>query len=97
MSVSATKEVGRVERPQYSDRAVFEALVNAVAHRDYSMAGARIRLHMFRDRIELYVPGPLANTLTIDSMPSDSIAAMSSSSRSLPAAPWLKTGWPEGT
>ena len=68
MSVSATKEVGRVERPQYSDRAVFEALVNAVAHRDYSMAGARIRLHMFRDRIELYVPGPLANTLTIDSM-----------------------------
>ena len=68
MSVGATKDVGRVERPQYSDRAVFEALVNAVAHRDYSMGGARIRLHMFRDRIELYVPGPLANTLTIDSM-----------------------------
>ena len=68
MSVRATKDVGRVERPQYSDRAVFEALVNAVAHRDYSMGGARIRLHMFQDRIELYVPGPLANTLTIDSM-----------------------------
>ena len=68
MSVGATKDVGRVERPQYSDRAVFEALVNAVAHRDYSMGGARIRLHMFQDRIELYVPGPLANTLTIDSM-----------------------------
>ncbi len=68
MSVGARKEIGRVERPQYSDRAVFEALVNAVAHRDYSMAGARIRLHMFRDRIELYVPGALANTLSIDSM-----------------------------
>ncbi len=37
-------------------------------HRDYSMAGARIRLHMFRNRIELYVPGSLANTLTTDSM-----------------------------
>jgi len=67
-SVAATKRMGRVERPQYSHRAVFESLVNAVAHRDYSMAGARIRLHMFRNRIELYVPGPLANTLTIDSM-----------------------------
>jgi hypothetical protein len=44
------------------------ALVNAVAHRDYSMAGARVRLHMFGDRIEFYVPGGLANTLTPDSM-----------------------------
>ena len=68
MLVNATKEVARAERPQFSERAVFEALVNAVAHRDYSMAGARIRLHMFGNRIELYVPGSLANTLTPDSM-----------------------------
>ena len=68
MLVNATKEVARAERPQFGERAVFEALVNAVAHRDYSMAGARIRLHMFRNRIELYVPGSLANTLTPDSM-----------------------------
>ena len=68
MLVSATKEVARTERPEFSERAVFEALVNAVAHRDYSMAGARVRLHMFRNRIELYVPGSLANTLTPDSM-----------------------------
>ena len=68
MLVSASKEIARRERPQFSERAVFEALVNAVAHRDYSMAGARIRLHIFRNRIELYVPGPLANTLTPDSM-----------------------------
>ena len=66
--VSAAKEVARRERPQFSERALFEALVNAVAHRDYSMAGARVRLHMFRNRIELYVPGSLANTLTPDSM-----------------------------
>lgn len=68
MLVNATKEVARTERPQFSERALFEALVNAVAHRDYSMAGARVRLHMFRNRIELYVPGSLANTLTPDSM-----------------------------
>ncbi len=68
MLVNATKVVARAERPHFSERAVFEALVNAVAHRDYSMAGARVRLHMFRNRIELYVPGSLANTLTPDSM-----------------------------
>jgi ATP-dependent DNA helicase RecG len=69
MRVQATKTAARVEFTQFSQRAVFEALVNAVAHRDYSMAGARVRLHMFGDRLELYVPGGLANTLTPDSMP----------------------------
>ncbi len=68
MLVRARKKTVRVDRPQFSERAVFEALANAVAHRDYSMAGARIRLHMFADRLELYVPGSLANTLTTDSM-----------------------------
>ena len=68
MLVRATKSTARVERPQFSERAVFEALVNAVAHRDYSMAGARVRLHMFGDRLELHVPGALANTLTPDSL-----------------------------
>lgn len=69
MRVHATKTTARVEYAQYSERAIFEALVNAVAHRDYSMAGARVRLHMFGDRIEFHVPGGLANTLTPDSMP----------------------------
>ena len=68
MRVSAKKEMARVEHPQFSDRAVFEALVNAVAHRDYSMAGARVRLRLFGNRLEFYVPGALANTLTPDSM-----------------------------
>jgi len=68
MFIRATKVTARTEFPQFSERAVFEALVNAVAHRDYSMAGARVRMHMFADRLELYVPGALANTLTPDSM-----------------------------
>ncbi len=68
MFIRATKEIARAERPQFSERAVFEALVNAVAHRDYSIAGSRIRLHMFGNRLELYVPGALVNTLTPDSL-----------------------------
>ena len=68
MLVRAAKKTARMERPQFSERAVFEALVNAVAHRDYSMTGMRIRLHLFNDRLELLVPGALANTLTADSL-----------------------------
>ncbi|MCP4679220.1 MAG: transcriptional regulator [Deltaproteobacteria bacterium] len=68
MTVAARKDPGRVETPQYSDRAVFEAVVNAVAHRDYSIHGSKIRLFMFDDRLALYSPGPLPNTLTIDSI-----------------------------
>ena len=66
--VSARKEIGRMDRPQYSMRAVFEAIVNAVVHRDYSKSGSKIRLFMFRDRLELYSPGALANTVTIDKL-----------------------------
>ncbi|MEO5372204.1 MAG: putative DNA binding domain-containing protein [Magnetococcus sp. DMHC-1] len=69
MRVAARKIPGRVEMPQFSLRAVFEAVVNAVAHRDYAIAGSKIRLFMFDDRLELYSPGALPNTLTIDSLP----------------------------
>ena len=68
MLVRATKALARSDLPQFSERAVFEAVVNAVAHRDYSMAGVRVRLHLFGDRLELYVPGGLVNTLTPDSL-----------------------------
>ncbi|MDE0314669.1 MAG: putative DNA binding domain-containing protein [Candidatus Poribacteria bacterium] len=65
---SALKEIGRIDQPQYSMRAVFEAIVNAVVHRDYSKSGSKIRLFIFADRLELYSPGVLANTVTIDKL-----------------------------
>ncbi|RLB47911.1 MAG: transcriptional regulator [Deltaproteobacteria bacterium] len=68
MRVSASKETGRMDRPQYDLTAVFEAVVNAVAHRDYSIHGSKIRLHMFADRLELYSPGALANTMSVESL-----------------------------
>jgi predicted HTH transcriptional regulator len=68
MMVPARKTPDRMELPQFSERAVFEAVVNAVAHRDYSIRGSKIRLFLFDDRLELYSPGALPNTLTIDSL-----------------------------
>ena len=67
-TVRARKKMGRIDQPQYDMTSVFEAVVNAVAHRDYSMHGSRIRLHMFSDRIELYSPGNLPNTMTVDDL-----------------------------
>ena len=68
MRVGAYKNPARVDLPQYSEKALFEAIVNAVAHRDYEIRGSRIRLSMFADRLEINSPGGLPNNLTIDSM-----------------------------
>jgi predicted HTH transcriptional regulator len=65
----ARKPAGRQDYPQYDIGAVHEAIVNAVAHRDYSISGSKIRLFLFADRLELYSPGGLPNTLTIETMP----------------------------
>ena len=70
MQVAARKDPARSDLPQYSEKALFEALVNAVVHRDYSMRGSKIRLSMFDDRLEIQSPGPLPNNLTVQSMAS---------------------------
>ncbi|MDE0622964.1 MAG: putative DNA binding domain-containing protein [Bryobacterales bacterium] len=68
MRVAARKSPARENISQYSTTAVFEALVNAVAHRDYSISSRRIRLSMFADRLEIDTPGQLASGMTIESM-----------------------------
>jgi ATP-dependent DNA helicase RecG len=65
----ARKSVGREDFPQYDVGAVHEAIVNAVAHRDYSISGSKIRLFLFADRLELSSPGALPNSLTLETMP----------------------------
>jgi predicted HTH transcriptional regulator len=69
MRVEANKQMGRQDVPQYDMEAVFEALVNAAAHRDYSMVGSKIRLRMFANRMEIYSPGGLTNSMTLDALP----------------------------
>ena len=68
MKIAAFKHLGRRDRPQFDMTAVFEALVNSVAHRDYSIYGSKIRLRMFADRMELYSPGAIPNTLGPDNL-----------------------------
>ena len=71
MQVAARKGSGggREDVPHFDMLAVFEAVTNSVAHRDYSMAGSKVRLRLFDDRLELYTPGLLVNTMTPESLP----------------------------
>lgn len=68
MTTAARKSIGRLDKPQYDMAAVFEAVTNAVAHRDYSIHGSKIRLRLFDDRLELSSPGSIMNSLSVDSL-----------------------------
>ncbi len=55
--------VGQPERfPELPEAALREAVVNAVAHRDYTIPGP-IRLFIFDDRVEIHAPGKPPNTV----------------------------------
>ncbi len=56
------------ERLEYPTFAWQEALVNAVAHRDYTLTGASIEVWMFDDRIEVRSPGLLPSPVTLEQL-----------------------------
>ena len=68
MQASPDKQPNRGHAVPHDLDVVDEAIVNAVAHRDYAISGSKIRLFLFADRLELYSPGKLPNTLTLDDM-----------------------------
>ena len=54
-------------KPELPVEALREALVNALAHRDYTVS-APIRVIVFDDRIEIRTPGQLPNTVRVESL-----------------------------
>jgi ATP-dependent DNA helicase RecG len=56
------------ERLEYPIFAWQEALVNAVAHRDYSLTGASVEIWMFDDRIEVRSPGLPPSPVSIEQL-----------------------------
>jgi ATP-dependent DNA helicase RecG len=59
------KAMAREERYEYPMEAAREVLINAVAHRDYSISGDGIRLFVFKNHMEVTSPGGLAGPVTI--------------------------------
>ena len=60
----------RIDRWEYPEIVIREAIVNALVHRDYSISGTDIMLAIYSDRLEIQSPGRLPNTVTIDGMKS---------------------------
>ncbi len=58
----------REDRWVVPQRALREALVNAVAHRDYAILGSRVMVDVFDDRVEVTSPGALPNHKTAESV-----------------------------
>ena len=64
-SVTGTR---RDALPEYPEAVLREAVVNALAHRDYGLDGATVDITVRDDRIEVRSPGPLPGHITIDNM-----------------------------
>ena len=58
----------RQELWDYPLEAVRETIVNAVAHRDYTISVSDIELSIYADRMEIRSPGRLPNTVTVQKM-----------------------------
>ncbi|QAT42008.1 ATP-binding protein [Aminipila luticellarii] len=56
---------GRMEMPDYPERAVLEGIVNALIHRNYLEVGSEVHIDMFDDRIEIYSPGGMYDGIKI--------------------------------
>lgn len=54
--------------PEYPETVVREAIVNALAHRDYGLEGATVDVTVWDDRLEVRSPGPLPGHITVENM-----------------------------
>lgn len=58
----------RLQMPEYPEEVLREALLNALAHRDYGLKGATVDVTIWDDRIEIKSPGGLPGPITVENM-----------------------------
>lgn len=66
----------RVDKPDYADRAVTEALVNALIHRDYIVMGSEVHIDMYDDRLVIQSPGGMSCGKTIQECDIDKVESV---------------------
>ena len=69
------KDNERIDKPDYAQRAVTEALVNALIHRDYIVMGKEIHIDMYDDRVEIQSPGGMFDGKAIQDRDIDTISS----------------------
>ena len=67
-SSASLKGGARVVDYPYPEESIREVIVNAVAHRDYTISGIDIRVDIYPDRLEIESPGKLPNTISLESI-----------------------------
>lgn len=65
---SVVRGLLREETPEYPPPAVREAIVNALAHRDYRITGSDVTITMYEDAIEVRSPGGLPAHITVENI-----------------------------
>lgn len=71
-----TESGGREEVRAYPKEAIREAMVNAIAHRDYSIAGTQIDVDIYSDRIDIVSPGSWLLPKSYEKYPAGSIPSI---------------------
>lgn len=60
----------RIDRPSYAQRAITEALVNALIHRDYLHLGSEVSIDIYDDRLVISSPGDMFENGKLPNNPS---------------------------
>ncbi len=66
----------RIEMPDYCERSIVEALVNALIHRDYMIYGSEVHVDMFDDRLVITSPGGMPNGKQIQDCSIDEVVSI---------------------
>lgn len=59
---------GRKNKPEYAERAILEAMVNHLIHRDYTVMGGEVHLDIYDDRLIITSPGGMYNGTLIQNL-----------------------------
>jgi ATP-dependent DNA helicase RecG len=79
-----------IEVPEYPEFPWLEGIVNAVAHRDYAMTGAYIKVSMYDDRLEIESPGCLPDVVTVHNIRETRFSRNPKISRVLTEFGWVR-------
>ena len=66
---------GRKNKPEYAERAVLEAMVNHLIHRDYTVMGSEVHLDVYDDRLAITSPGGMYSGQTVQDLSLEEIAS----------------------
>lgn len=65
----------RIEMPDYCERSIFEALVNALIHRNYLILGSEVHIDIYDDRLTIYSPGDMPDGTRIQERDISNVAS----------------------